>query len=92
MPATANPTPLRAPLNLGEFGKQKLSFSKTWYNLFSWLEYSVLGDVFCFPCRHFALGSYMDSAFVGSVFSNWKHALQQLRDHEITECHLKTAE
>ncbi|KAJ8887230.1 hypothetical protein PR048_013445 [Dryococelus australis] len=43
------------------FGMQKQSFYKTWYNLFSWLEYSVSRDaMFCFPCRHFALRGYMD--------------------------------
>ncbi|KAJ8886676.1 hypothetical protein PR048_012888 [Dryococelus australis] len=81
--------PKRPAINyfpLRVFKKQKLSFSKTWYNLFSWLEYSVSRDTaFCFPWRHFALGDYMDSAFVRSGFSNWKYALQKFRDHEITE-------
>lgn len=43
-----------------EFGvgnnKRWRSFSNSWFDIFPWLEYSVLNDAaFCFPCRLFSV-------------------------------------
>ncbi|XP_025192695.1 zinc finger MYM-type protein 1-like [Melanaphis sacchari] len=35
-------------------GKKQRSFQKSWYEMYSWLEYSPIVDAaFCFPCRCF---------------------------------------
>ena len=49
------------------------SFQASWYDNFSWLEYSIERDaVFCFPCHFFGIGT--DRALTITGFNDWKHA------------------
>ena len=53
------------------------SFQASWYNDYSWIEYSQQKDAaFCFCCRFFNVtGIPADPAFTKVGFRDWKHAL-----------------
>lgn len=37
-----------------KFGTQNRSFNSSYFNEYSWLEYSIKNDpLYCFPCRNF---------------------------------------
>ncbi|KAL5794981.1 hypothetical protein ACOSP7_003575 [Xanthoceras sorbifolium] len=54
-------------------GKQNRSFQKSWFERFSWLEYSIEKDrAFCFPCYLFDIVSSKHSTFTIDGFHSWK--------------------
>ncbi|KAL5810271.1 hypothetical protein ACOSQ4_026839 [Xanthoceras sorbifolium] len=54
-------------------GKQNRSFQKSWFERFSWLEYSIEKDrAFCFPCYLFDNVSSKHSTFTIDGFHSWK--------------------
>ncbi|XP_074358963.1 uncharacterized protein LOC141698205 [Apium graveolens] len=56
-----------------EFGNQRLRFQASWFNSWTWLEYSVSKDVaFCFSCFLFEKDSSSQHAFTIDGFRNWK--------------------
>uniref|UniRef100_UPI0037E92C8A uncharacterized protein isoform X2 n=1 Tax=Semicossyphus pulcher TaxID=241346 RepID=UPI0037E92C8A len=45
-------------------GKKRRSFNPSWYNMFSWLEYSPMKDsAYCYAYRQFSLPSTSESVF-----------------------------
>ncbi|XP_022170405.1 zinc finger MYM-type protein 1-like, partial [Myzus persicae] len=73
------------------------SFQKSWYQQFTWLEYSPEEDLaFCFPCRMF-IGSIVlnvgQSELVYSKlgYKNWKAATSKFSLHEKTKNHLNSS-
>lgn len=60
-----------------KFGNKMRSFNSNWYNIFPWLEYSVMTDAaYCFPRRHFSKCDGGDLTFISAGFRNWKRALE----------------
>ncbi|KAL5758514.1 hypothetical protein ACOSP7_021125 [Xanthoceras sorbifolium] len=58
---------------LSSDGKQNRSFQKSWFERFSWLEYSIEKDrVFCFSCYLFDNVSLKHSTFTIDGFHSWK--------------------
>ncbi|KAL5863353.1 hypothetical protein ACOSQ3_000867 [Xanthoceras sorbifolium] len=54
-------------------GKQNRSFQKSWFERFSWLEYSIEKvRAFCFPCYLFDNVSSKHSTFTINGFHSWK--------------------
>ncbi|KAL5750564.1 hypothetical protein ACOSP7_025167 [Xanthoceras sorbifolium] len=54
-------------------GKQNRSFQKSWFERFSWLEYSIEKDrAFCFPCYLFDNVLSKHSTFTIDGFHSWK--------------------
>ena len=50
------------------FGSKRRSFNRSWYQKYSWLEYSTKKDAaFCYACRHFAVGSSITGACVHKI-------------------------
>lgn len=75
---------------LKNFGLQRRSFQRSWYDMFNWLEYSVSqNSAFCFCCRLFSKQQCRlnKDGLVSTGFSNWKRALDSFRDHEKTSLH-----
>lgn len=71
-------------------------FKKTWYNEFSWVEYSpILDAAFCYPCRLFChhKSGRGEESFTKVGVNNWKKALEKFRKHEKSEImHLKAVQ
>ena len=72
---------------------EKRSFNPSWYNTFSWLEYSPMKDcAYCYACRQFSLPSTSESVFTSeSGFSNWKKAMYKeagFKVHEKSDSHI----
>ncbi|KAJ8887844.1 hypothetical protein PR048_014062 [Dryococelus australis] len=68
-------------------GKQR-SFQSSWYDTFSWLEYSVKEDaVFCFVCRHFAVKGIVCEDALLHGYSDWKHIGNMASKHENSNVH-----
>ena len=56
-------------------GGRQRSFSSSWYEKYSWIEYSTERDaVYCYPCRLFLIGDKKEDAFTKSGYRDWKHA------------------
>ncbi|KAL5784586.1 hypothetical protein ACOSQ2_006978 [Xanthoceras sorbifolium] len=54
-------------------GKQNRSFQKSWFERFSWLEYSIeKNKAFCFPCYLFDNVPSKYPTFTIDSFHNWK--------------------
>ena len=54
-------------------GSRQCCFSKDWYQVYPWIEYSVQQDaIYCQPCHFF--GTCVGSNFIQHGFSNWKKA------------------
>ena len=72
------------PFPMKQFGKKKRSFQVSWFNNFSWLNYSKeKGSVFCI--RHkgkLAAEHNMEEAYILKGFNNWKKALEACVDHQ----------
>lgn len=66
-------------------------FNPSWFNLYSWLEYSPLKDAaFCYACRHHGKGA--ETSFTSTGFSNWKCALSKgkgFKKHVETAGHIQ---
>ncbi|XP_056453653.1 zinc finger MYM-type protein 1-like isoform X2 [Gadus chalcogrammus] len=74
-------------------GEKRRSFNPSWYNTFSWLEYSLMKDcAYCYACRHFSLPSTSESVFTSeSGFSQWKKAMYKdagFKVHEKSDSHI----
>ena len=76
-----------------KFGKQSRSCQSVWFRNFPWLHYVASGDyLLCHVFRQNAK-LYLESSrnkedsFLKSGFSNWKHALEYLKQHENSKCH-----
>lgn len=66
------------------------AFSPTYYNTYSWLEYSIIEDkIFCFVCRQFLTGLVKDQneSFVRTGFCNWKKLVEKLAKHGQSASH-----
>ena len=74
LPPQPNQPKLKFPKRT--FGKQKRSFSDTWYQSYPWLHYVPENDtVLCFYCapavqRKLPLGGYVETSFTETGFSN----------------------
>ncbi|XP_045797831.1 uncharacterized protein LOC123892019 [Trifolium pratense] len=57
-------------------GSQRRRFSKNWFDLYDWIEYSESKDLaFCLPCFLFKnVSKYGGDHFVGDGFGDWKNA------------------
>ena len=56
-----------------QFGSQRRRFQASWFNTFTWLEYSVSKDAaFCFPCFLFEKDTSTQHAFTIDGFRSWK--------------------
>lgn len=71
------------------------SFQKSWYDKFSWLEYSTVTDAaYCFPCRCFAGNEknkgQIDTAFTVKGFKGWYRGIQCLQTHQTSLVHLNS--
>uniref|UniRef100_H2ZYF9 TTF-type domain-containing protein n=1 Tax=Latimeria chalumnae TaxID=7897 RepID=H2ZYF9_LATCH len=73
------------------FGMQARFFNRSWYEQYSWLEYSVALDaMFCFACWHFAhvgQSGHFKTAFTHDGFRNWKKASVSLKTHDTAALH-----
>ena len=69
------------------------SFVASWYDRYSWLEYSQECDaIFCFPCRHFCHPGYgnAEETFTKTGFRRWKKAHGKdgaIMKHINSQCH-----
>ncbi|CAB4043130.1 Hypothetical predicted protein [Paramuricea clavata] len=78
-------------------GKRTFKFQSRWYDLHSWLEYSVLKDAaFCFNCRCFGtLVGSSEETFTKTGFRTWKKASGEsgkLANHAKTQMHILSME
>ena len=56
-----------------QFGNQRRRFQASWFNIFTWIEYSVSKDAaFCFPCFLFEKDASTQHAFTIDGFRSWK--------------------
>ena len=64
-------------------------FQRCWYDLYDWLEYSVLtGNVFCFFCRLFPGKNHVSvDKFASKGFSNFRKALESFKKHNDSSNH-----
>uniref|UniRef100_A0A1X7VUS2 TTF-type domain-containing protein n=1 Tax=Amphimedon queenslandica TaxID=400682 RepID=A0A1X7VUS2_AMPQE len=90
--SSLNNTPVQP--HIARFQKTQLrdrshSFSKHWYPLYPFIEYSVQKDaIFYYSCRHFPSHSgSADSAFTRDGFRNWKKVCEKLRKHSQSVSH-----
>lgn len=74
-----------------KFFNRMRHFSVHWYQMFKWIEYSVMEDtVFCFPCRFFSKHFDGDTIFVTVGYKNWKKALEKssgFKKHDMSNEH-----
>lgn len=73
-------------------GGKTRSFNLSWYNIYSWLEYSILKNAaFCFCCPLFCKekSGKGEDAFTQKGMSNWKKALEKFRVHQTSDMYLK---
>ncbi|XP_060870210.1 uncharacterized protein LOC132944779 [Metopolophium dirhodum] len=76
------------------FSGTQRSFQKSWFKLFSWLEYSPKFDLaFCFPCRMFNNSNGInvgqtDKAYTTTGYKNWKAATIKFKAHQMSKVHL----
>ena len=79
-----------------QFGKKRRAFSAKWYELYSWLEYSVSQDAaFCFSCRLFPVPgrTILENTFTVSGYRQWKKAIEKdagFAQHERSDYHKAT--
>ncbi|RHN66617.1 putative transcription factor and/or regulators TTF-type(Zn) family [Medicago truncatula] len=69
-----------------QFGRDARSFSRSWYNKYTWIEYSESKDAaYCFYCFLFKQPGRAEhfgyEVFNKDGFKDWKHASQGLKDH-----------
>lgn len=88
----AQPKLAKFPLTM--FGKQNRSFSKSYYDMYHWLEYSVeLDSVFCYVCWTYNTNiSTADDVFTTLGFRNWKKIKEKFDKHEKCKVHLMCLE
>ena len=70
--------------------KQKgRSFQSSWYDKYSWMEYSVSFDrIYCFPCRFFGnTATHQETQFTRDGFINWKKIHDKCAKHEAGTAH-----
>ncbi|CAF3249806.1 unnamed protein product [Rotaria sp. Silwood2] len=67
-------------------------FRPEWYNIYSWLEYSLeLDRAFCFSCR--LRGEHkFDAGFTINGFNIWKNGTLRLNEHQATYSHKESFE
>jgi len=76
-------------------GKKQRSFQKSWYEMYSWLEYSPLVDaIFCFSCRCFN-GNELnigqtEKVFTKTGFNSWYRASERLKSHQMSKYHINS--
>jgi len=76
------------------FSGVQRSFQKSWFELFTWLEYSPKFDLaFCFPCCMFNNSNGInvgqtDKAYTKTGFKNWKIATVKFKSHQLSKVHL----
>ncbi|XP_026819135.1 zinc finger MYM-type protein 1-like [Rhopalosiphum maidis] len=76
-----------------QFGNRARSFQSSWYDDFSWLEYSVkLDRAFCFVCRMFNTApglnaGQVDFAFSQKGFKNWSTSTTKFKKHQNSISH-----
>ncbi|XP_026821225.1 uncharacterized protein LOC113559674 [Rhopalosiphum maidis] len=76
-----------------QFGNRARSFQSSWYDDFSWLEYSVkLDRAFCFVCRMFNTAPVLNSgqvdfAFSQKGFKNWSTSTTKFKKHQNSISH-----
>ena len=78
-----------------KFGDRYRSFSSKFYDVYSWVEYSLKNDkIYCFICRNFCKNKirYQNEKFVASGFSNWKKLSDALLKHEHSTIHIQFTE
>lgn len=66
------------------------SFTSSWYDSHTWIEYSETQDrVYCFACRHFRqnLCGHTEPAFTHNGYINWKKATTTFKAHEASPSH-----
>lgn len=89
--------PYQPALNLyprSNFSGVQRSFQKSWFELFTWLEYSPKFDLaFCFPCRMFNNSNGInigqtDKAYSKTGYKNWKAATIKFKAHQMSKVHL----
>ncbi|KAJ8872770.1 hypothetical protein PR048_026386 [Dryococelus australis] len=74
---------LRVELTATSSDDRKMLFQSSWYDKFSWLEYSVKQDaVFCFVCRHFAVKDNVCEDVLDHGYSGWKYIGNMTNKHE----------
>ena len=72
---------------------RKRAFNHSWYEKYSWIEYSIAKDaVFCFCCRVFAhnnsgIKGNINNAFIKTGFSTWNKASVKFSEHQVSNCH-----
>ena len=79
-----------------EFPKTKgRSCHAYWFVSHKWLHYRAEDDsVLCYICHNeFIKGNlktakYLEKGFITDGFRNWKNALEKIRGHEASECHM----
>ena len=66
-----------------------------WFGNYKWLHYRTEDDsVICYICHNeFIKGNlktvkYLEKGFITNGFRNWKNALEKIRGHEASECHM----
>lgn len=79
---------------LSQFGDQQRAFNKSWFEEFTWLEYSVAkNSTFCYACRVYGkqnIRTNKDALASASGFSNWKRAKQSYREHAKCGFHMSS--
>lgn len=76
-------------------GSKQRSFQKSWYEMYSWLEYSPLVDAaFCFPCRCFNGNEIntgqTEKVFTKTGFNSWYRASERLKSHQMSRYHINS--
>lgn len=76
-------------------GSKQRSFQKSWYEIYSWLEYSPKIDAaFCFPCRCFngnkSNSGQTEKVFSKTGFNSWFKAFERLKSHQMSKYHINS--
>lgn len=71
------PAQPKGPFPSRNFSNTRRSFNSSWYNDYSWVEYSSsLDAAFCYPCRLFTTKSgKSEKTFTELGFTDWKYAI-----------------
>ncbi|KAK0133475.1 hypothetical protein N1851_030999 [Merluccius polli] len=72
-----------------QFGNQQRSCIRGWFDLYSWLEYSITKDTtLCFTCRQFLDGGHgFHSTFTVTGYRNWRKAMTAFKTHHVSAAH-----
>ena len=74
----------------GKAQKRELKFQHNWFNIFPWLHWDTT-KIVCYYCAM----AYADSApagkgenaFISTGYKNWKHAIDNFKEHEGSTSH-----